>query len=57
MKDSHDVGPVCSRFVQGDDMVVAEHYDVSSGRMACDVRHNSEQWRTSLVTKSHHPCK
>ena len=35
MKDSHDVGPVCSRFVQGDDMVVAEHYDVSSGRMAC----------------------
>ena len=27
MKDSHDVGPVCSRFVQGDDIVVSEHYD------------------------------
>lgn len=24
-----DVGPICSWFVHGDDVVVAEHYDVS----------------------------
>ena len=24
-----DVGPICSWFVQGDDVIVAEHYDVS----------------------------
>ena len=35
MKDSHDVGPVCSRFVQGDDMVVAEHYDYDSVSIIC----------------------
>ena len=37
MKDSHDVGPVCSRFVQGDDIVVSEHYDSVSIICLCMV--------------------